>query len=88
MIRSIFDKEKLSFEKALLRSVKSTHIFHFPSFLEGDNNIGEPIRIVRFPDNVGFDELGHFIFYDFQAFRGKLLLFWRTGEWSRLVNSL
>ena len=60
------------------------------SLFGGDDNVGEAIRIVRFSDNIGFDELSHFLFYDFQAFRGELsslLANWRmirVGEY--LVN--
>ena len=74
-IRSIFDKGKLSFGHALLRSVKSTHTLHFSPLFRGDDNVGEPIWVVRFSDDISLDELSHFFFYDFQSCRGELLSF-------------
>ena len=38
--------------------------------LWGDDNVGEPIRVVGFSDNIGLDKFSHFFFYDFQLFRG------------------
>ena len=70
-IRSIFDKRKLFFGQALLRLVKSTNTLQF-SLLGGRRqrwraNPGSDIL-----NNVGLGELSHFVFYDFQAFWGKL----------------
>ena len=38
----------------------------------GDKHVGQPIQIIRLLNNIGSNELGYFILYDFQAFGGKL----------------
>ena len=42
----------------------NTYSLLFP-LLGGDDNVGEPIWIVRFSDDVGRDQFSHLFFYDF-----------------------
>ncbi|GFZ15859.1 hypothetical protein Acr_25g0002680 [Actinidia rufa] len=53
-----------------------------------DNNIGEPIWVVGFLDNISFDELVYLFVYDFEAFWGEFSSFLANWGILGLMNSL
>ena len=68
---SILGRRKLSFRQALFRSVKSTHIFHFLFAIFNHDNVGQPLRVIYFLDDVSGEQLVHFIHDCFVSFKSK-----------------
>ena len=68
---SILGRGKLSFGEALFKSVKLTHILYFSFAFFYNDDVGQPLGIVDFLDEVSSEQFIHLVHDYFVSFRSE-----------------
>ena len=81
-----FSQRKAIFWTCLVEGSEVNTYSPLSLFFWGDDNIGEPIRVMGLSNDIGLNGFYYLFFYDFQSFLGKVSFFlanrWivRVGE--------